>query len=66
MATSTCSARLADAAQLAGPTEASVAAEAATRVLREHVNAGEIKDALSVLPTAVRVLLEPSEAEEAT
>jgi uncharacterized protein (DUF2267 family) len=52
--------RLAEAAQLAGPTEASVAAEAATRVLADHVSAGEIDDVLSVLPSAVRAVLQPA------
>lgn len=58
--------RLADAAQLAGPTEASVAAEAATDVLRERISAGEIKDVLHVLPSAIRELLQPADAERAT
>jgi uncharacterized protein (DUF2267 family) len=52
--------RLAETAQLAGPTEASVAAEAATRVLADRVSAGEIDDVLSVLPTAVRAVLQPA------
>jgi uncharacterized protein (DUF2267 family) len=52
--------RLAEAAQLAGPTEASVAAEAATRVLADRISGGEIDDILSVLPSAVRTVLQPA------
>ena len=52
--------RLAEAAQLAGPTEASAAAEAATKVLADRISAGEIDDVLSVLPTAVRAVLQPA------
>jgi uncharacterized protein (DUF2267 family) len=52
--------RLAEAAQLAGPTEASVAAEAATRVLADRVSGGEVDDVLKVLPEAVRIVLQPA------
>ena len=52
--------RLAGAAQLAGPTEASIAAEAATDVLRSHVTEGEVDNVLHVLPSAVRQVLQPS------
>lgn len=58
--------RLANAAQLAGPTEASVAAEAATDVLREHISTGQVKDVLHVLPSAVRELLQPADTDRAT
>jgi uncharacterized protein (DUF2267 family) len=53
--------RLAQEAQLQGAPEASVAARAATEVLREHVSAGEVRDVLHVLPGPVRTLLEPAE-----
>jgi uncharacterized protein (DUF2267 family) len=58
--------RLAEAATLAGPTEASVAAEAATDVLAEQISAGEVQDVLHVLPHAIRQVLRPSEARETT
>jgi uncharacterized protein (DUF2267 family) len=58
--------RLAEGASLAGPTEASVAAEAATDVLAEQISAGEVKDVLHVLPHAIREVLRPSEARETT
>jgi uncharacterized protein (DUF2267 family) len=54
--------RLAEAAQLAGPTEASVAAEAATRVLADRISGGEVDQVLSVLPGAVRAVLQPAAA----
>ena len=54
-------ARLAERAQLAGPTEASVAAEAATQVLRARITEGEVEDVLHVLPASIRTLLEPAE-----
>jgi uncharacterized protein (DUF2267 family) len=44
-------------ASLHGTTEASVAADAAMRVLARHVSAGEIEDVLSVLPSEIRELL---------
>ena len=52
--------RLAEDAQLAGPTEASHAADAATRVLRRHVTEGEVQDLLDMLPDSIRRVLEPS------
>jgi uncharacterized protein (DUF2267 family) len=58
--------RLAEAATLAGPTEASVAAEAATDVLAEQISAGEMDDVLQVLPTAVREVIWPARSREAT
>ena len=53
--------RLAERAQLAGPTEASVAAEAATAVLRERIAEGEVEDVLQVLPASIRTLLQPAQ-----
>ena len=55
-------ARLAERAQLAGPTEASVAAEAATAVLRERVAEGEVEDVLQLLPASIRAILQPAGA----
>jgi len=52
--------RLAERAQLAGPTEASVAAEAATAVLRERIAEGEVEDVMQSLPTSIRTLLQPA------
>ncbi len=52
-------ARLAEEAALAGPTDASRAAEAATRTLRCHVSGGEVDDVLAQLPERVRHVLEP-------
>ncbi|HYZ97434.1 MAG TPA: DUF2267 domain-containing protein [Acidimicrobiales bacterium] len=54
--------RLAERAQLAGPTEASVAAEAATAVLRERVAEGEVEDVLQLLPASIRAILQPAGA----
>jgi uncharacterized protein (DUF2267 family) len=51
-------ARVAERAQLPGPEQAARAAEAATRVLKNHVTAGEIDDVLSQLPSEVRELLQ--------
>jgi uncharacterized protein (DUF2267 family) len=48
--------RVAAEAGLAGETEASFAASAASRVLRAHVSDGELDDVVSVLPPAVRVI----------
>jgi uncharacterized protein (DUF2267 family) len=50
-------ARLAERAQLSDPTEAAQVAEAATRVLRRHVTAGELDDVLAQLPTELREVL---------
>lgn len=46
--------RIADEAMLTGETEASLAAEAASRVLHRHVSRGEIEDVLAVLPADLR------------
>ena len=53
--------RLAEGAELAGPTEASVAAEAATGVLRARIAEGEVEDVLHILPAPIRTLLVPAE-----
>jgi len=45
--------RLADEAQLAGSTEASLAAEACAKVLRAHIDEGEFRHVLEVLPGAL-------------
>jgi uncharacterized protein (DUF2267 family) len=50
-------ARLAEGALLAGETEASLAAEGASRVFRQHVSAGEFADVLEMLPADLRALL---------
>jgi uncharacterized protein (DUF2267 family) len=50
--------RFAEEAGIEGESSISFAAEAATRVLRRHVSAGEIDDILAVLPTDVRELLD--------
>ena len=50
--------RLADRAQLAGATDASLAAEAATRTLRRHIAAGELDEVLGQLPEPIRAVLE--------
>lgn len=52
-------ARLADEAGLAGPTEASLAAEAAMRVVRRHVASGQVDEVLAQLPNPIRRVLEP-------
>jgi uncharacterized protein (DUF2267 family) len=52
-------ARLAERAELAGPTNASLAAEAAMRALRRHVSTGEIDEVLAQLPAPIRAVLEP-------
>ena len=49
--------RIAAEAQLAGETEASFAATAASRVLRRHVSAGEGDHLLNALPQHLRELL---------
>jgi uncharacterized protein (DUF2267 family) len=51
--------RLAHSAQLAGPTEASFAAESITRMLRRHMTAGQVDELLQVLPEPVRRVLQP-------
>lgn len=48
----------ADAASLSGPTDASMAAEALTRVLRRHVSEGEVDEVLGQMPEPVRAVLE--------
>jgi uncharacterized protein (DUF2267 family) len=50
-------AQLAAQLPLPGPDDAARAAEAATKVLRDHVTEGELDDALSQLPTDVRDVL---------
>lgn len=50
--------RLAEEAQLAGTTEASLAAEACARVLRSHIDEGEFRHVLDVLPGALLPLFE--------
>lgn len=47
-------ARVSSEALLKGPTEASYAVAAATRVLRRHVSEGEIDDVLGMLPEDLR------------
>jgi uncharacterized protein (DUF2267 family) len=49
-----------EAAQLAGPSEASMAAETATAVLRERVVEGEVEDVLQLLPVSIRTILQPA------
>ena len=53
--------RIAAEAQLAGETEASFAAAAASRVLRQHVSAGEGDNILHALPQHLRELLSAQE-----
>jgi uncharacterized protein (DUF2267 family) len=50
---------LAERVQLSEITEAEQVAEAATRVLRNHVTPGELDDVLSQLPSEVREVLQP-------
>lgn len=54
--------RMAETANLAGPTEASIAADAVMRALGRYVSAGELDDIRANLPVALRPLLEPSPA----
>ena len=49
--------RIAGEALLAGETEASLAATAATRVLSRHISTGEIESVLHMLPENLRELL---------
>lgn len=53
--------RIADEALLAGETEASFAAAAASRVLRRHVSAGEEDSLMHVMPEHIRELLADGE-----
>lgn len=50
--------RLADEAQLAGATEASIATEACAKVLRAHVDEGEYQHVLNVLPSGLVALFD--------
>lgn len=52
--------RLADEAQLAGVTEASLGAEACAKVLQAHIDGGEFRHVLEVLPSPLVPLFEPS------
>ncbi len=54
-------ARIAGEARLAGETEASFAAAAASRVLRRHISEGEGRSVLRVLPQTLREVLETRE-----
>ncbi len=51
--------RLVDGAQLAGPTEASIVAEATTRMLRRRMAASQVDELLDALPEAIRRVLQP-------
>ena len=53
--------RIAGEALLAGETEASVAAVAASRVLSHHISPGETESVLHTLPEQLRELLTPNE-----
>ncbi len=50
--------RFAEDAQLVGTTEASVAAEACAKVLRSHIDEGEFRHVLDVLPSGLLPLLQ--------
>ena len=50
--------RFAEQAQLAGPTEASLAAQACAKVLRSHIDEGEFRHIRAVLPDALLPLFE--------
>jgi len=52
-------ARLVDQGQLAGPTEASFAAESTIRMLRRHMTSGQVDELLQALPEAIRRVLQP-------
>jgi uncharacterized protein (DUF2267 family) len=56
--------RIATEAQLAGETEASLAATAANRVLDRHVSAGEARSVLHALPAHLRELLRTETAPQ--
>jgi uncharacterized protein (DUF2267 family) len=49
--------RVAEEAQLAGETEASLVCRAGSAVLRQHVSEGEIEDVIAVMPESLRPLL---------
>lgn len=51
--------RLAEAPHLAGPTEASLAAQACAGTLRAHIDGGEYRHLLETLPSALVPFLEP-------
>jgi uncharacterized protein (DUF2267 family) len=44
-------------ARMTGKTEASLAVEGVTRVLRRHVSPGEIDDILAILPDPIKTLI---------
>ena len=50
--------RFAEEAQLAGTTEASLAAEACAQVLRSHIDEGQFRHVLDMLPSALLPILE--------
>ena len=58
--------RLARAALLAGDTEAAYAAEAVARVLRRHLDLGELHKVRAVLPRDIAALLSDTEVASAT
>ena len=51
--------RVARAARLHGPTQASICVEATMCVIRQHVSEGEMEDVMAVLPRGIRELLAP-------
>lgn len=51
--------RLADGAQLAGPTEASLAAESTTRMLRRRMSPEQVDEVLHAAPESIRRVLQP-------
>ncbi|HWC28193.1 MAG TPA: DUF2267 domain-containing protein, partial [Solirubrobacteraceae bacterium] len=50
--------RFAEEAQLAGTTEASLAAQACAQVLRSHIDEGQFRHVLDMLPSALLPILE--------
>lgn len=61
--------RFAEQAGLAGPTQAAYAAAAVTRLLRHQLTQGQVEEALSMLPSEVREVLDsdlPAEAAPAS